>query len=186
MDVVMIMFMIVMMMVMIVRMLVISMIAVRLVLMIMALMLVGLMIVRLIIMGFMAGSLVAMMLVIMRVILVVLIVLVIAIGLRRLRGVERIFDDRALDAVTAATPPRIAVTGTAPMAGAVLAFLFGLAMGALVRLDQRLTISYRNLVIVRMNFAEGEEAVTVAAIFDESGLQRRFYPRHLGEIDIAA
>jgi hypothetical protein len=175
--------------VMIVRVLVISMIAVRLMLMtfmFMTLVLVGVMIVSFMIMAFMTRSLVAMMFGVMRVILVVLVVLVIAIGLWRLRGIELTFDDRALDAVATATPPRIAVTGTAPMAGAVLAFLFGLAMGTLVRLDQRLTISHRNLVIVRMNFAEGKEAVTVAAIFNEGRLQGRFYPRDLGEIDIAA
>jgi hypothetical protein len=59
-------------------------------------------------------------------------------------------------------------------------------MGALVGLDQRLTIGDGDLVIIGMNFAEGEKAVAVAAIFDESGLQRRFYPRDLRQIDIAA
>ncbi len=43
----------------------------------------------------------------------------------------------------------------------------------------------RNAVIVGMNLAEGEEAVPIAAIFDEGGLKRRFYTRDLGEIDIA-
>ena len=64
--------------------------------------------------------------------------------------------------------------------------LLGLAVGALVGLDQRLTIGDRDLVIVGMDFAEGEEAVAIAAIFDEGRLQRRFDPRDLGEIDIAA
>ncbi len=59
-------------------------------------------------------------------------------------------------------------------------------MGAFVRLDQRLTIGDRNLIIVRMDFAEGKEAVAVAAIFDEGGLQRRLYARDLGEVDVAA
>ena len=59
-------------------------------------------------------------------------------------------------------------------------------MGAFVRLDQRLAIGDRNLIIVRVNFAESEKAVTVAAIFDEGGLQRRLYARDLGEVDIAA
>ncbi|OIQ76202.1 hypothetical protein GALL_421240 [mine drainage metagenome] len=44
-------------------------------------------------------------------------------------------------------------------------------MGAFVGFNQRLAIGDRNLVIVRMNFAEGEKAVTVAAVFDESRLQ---------------
>jgi len=104
-------------------------------------------------------------------------------GLRRL---ARIFDDFALDALATAAAARIAVARTAASAGAVLAFLFGLAMGALVGLDQGLTIGDRNLIIVRVDFAEGEEAVAVAAIFDEGRLQRRLYARDLGEIDIAA
>jgi hypothetical protein len=77
------------------------------------------------------------------------------------------------------------VARTAP-AGTVFGFLLGLAMGALVGLDQRLAIGDRDLVIVRMNFAEGEKAVTVAAVFDEGRLQGRFYARDLGEIDVAA
>ena len=36
-----------------------------------------------------------------------------------------------------------------------------------------------------MDFAEGEEAVAVAAILDEGGLQARLYPDHLGEVDVA-
>jgi hypothetical protein len=37
-----------------------------------------------------------------------------------------------------------------------------------------------------MDFAEGEEAMPVAAIFDKGGLQGRLNTRHLGEIDISA
>ena len=59
-------------------------------------------------------------------------------------------------------------------------------MGALVGLDQRLTVGDRNLIIVGMDFAEGEEAMAVAAIFDEGRLQRRLYARDLGEVDVAA
>ena len=43
---------------------------------------------------------------------------------------------------------------------------------ALLLGDQLLPIGHRDLEIVRMNFREGEEAVAVAAIFDEGGLQR--------------
>ena len=73
-----------------------------------------------------------------------------------------------------------------PAVGTVLALFLGLAMGAFVGLDQRLTVGDRDLIIVGMDFAEGQEAVTVAAIFDEGGLQRRLYARDLGEVDIAA
>ena len=96
----------------------------------------------------------------------------------------RCFDDAALHAVAIAAAARIAVARAAAV-GAILRLFFGLAVGAFVRLDQRLAIGDRNLIIVRMNFAEGQKAVAVAAIFDEGGLQRRFYARDLGEIDIS-
>jgi len=70
--------------------------------------------------------------------------------------------------------------------GTVFALFLGLAMGALIGLDQRLTVGDRDLVVVGMDFAEGEEAVPVAAIFNEGGLQRRLYAGDLGEIDVAA
>lgn len=71
-------------------------------------------------------------------------------------------------------------------AGAIFGLFFRFAMGPFVGLDQGLTIGNRNLVIIRMDFAERQKAMPVAAIFDEGSLQRRFDPRDLGEIDIAA
>ena len=61
-------------------------------------------------------------------------------------------------------------------AAAGFGFLFG---------DQRLTVGKGNLVIVGMDFREGEEALAVAAIFDKGGLQRRLDPRHFRQIDVA-
>src|SRR5690606_33494641 len=43
----------------------------------------------------------------------------------------------------------------------------------------------RNLVVVRMDLVEGQEAVAVAAVFDEGGLQAGLYAGDLGEIDVA-
>jgi hypothetical protein len=97
----------------------------------------------------------------------------------------RVLHDLALDALTIATAARIAMART-PAIGAVLVLLFGLAVGAFVRLDQGLAIGNRNLVVVGMDFAEGQKAVTVAAIFDEGGLKGWLYASDLGEIDIAA
>jgi hypothetical protein len=94
------------------------------------------------------------------------------------------FDDATLHAVAIAAAAGIAVARAAAV-GAVLGLFFGFAMGAFVRLDQRLAIGDGDLVIVRMDFAEGQKAVAVAAIFDEGGLQRRLDARHLGEIDIS-
>ena len=95
------------------------------------------------------------------------------------------FDHIALHAVAMATAARIALARTAAI-GTVFAFFLGLAMGALIGLDQRLPVGDRDLVIIGMDFAEGQETVTVAAIFDEGGLQRRFDPGDFGEIDITA
>ena len=111
------------------------------------------------------------------------------IGLGRLGGIlAGVLDDVALDTVTMPAAARIAVARAATVAvgGAVLALFLGLAMGSLVGLDQRLTVGDRDLIVVRVDFAERQEAVAVAAIFDERRLQRRFYARDLGEVDIAA
>ena len=94
-------------------------------------------------------------------------------------------DHGALHTVAMTAAARTTMTRTATV-GAVFAFFLGLAMGALVGLDQRLPVGDRDLVVVRMDFAESEEAVPVAAIFDEGGLQGWLYARDLGEIDIAA
>jgi MFS family permease len=107
--------------------------------------------------------------------------------LSRLRRIGAgVLDDLALNAFATATAALIAVTRTAVAAGAIFGFFFGLAMGAFVRLDQRLAIGDRNLIIVRMDFAEGEKAVTVATILDEGSLQGWFYARDFGKVDIAA
>ena len=54
-----------------------------------------------------------------------------------------------------------------------------------LHLDQALPVGDRDLIVVRMDFAEGEEAVPIAAVFDERGLQAGLYPDDLGEIDVA-
>ena len=109
--------------------------------------------------------------------------------LMRLVGLDLIracaLDHVAADAVAVAAAARGAVARTAAI-GAVFRLFFGLAMRAFVGFDQRLAVRDRNLVVVGMDFAEGQEAVAVAAIFNEGRLQRRFYPRNLGEIDVAA
>ena len=77
----------------------------------------------------------------------------------------------------------------APMAAAAsfairLFVLFALRQGFLF--EQRLSIGDRNLIIVRMNFGEGEKTVAIAAIVDERRLEGRLDASDLGEIDIAA
>ena len=79
-------------------------------------------------------------------------------------------DDAALDAVAIAAAARIAVARAAAV-GAVFGLFFGFAMGAFVCFDQRLTVGDRDLVVVGMDFAEGQEAMAVAAILDKGRLQ---------------
>ena len=74
----------------------------------------------------------------------------------------------------------------APAAGAPFGFRLGVAVGALFLVDQRLPVGDRDLVVVGMDFGEGEEAMAVAAVIDEGRLQRRLDPRNLGQIDVAA
>jgi hypothetical protein len=59
-------------------------------------------------------------------------------------------------------------------------------MSALFFGDQRLPVGDRNLIVVRVNFAEGQEAVAVAAVIDEGRLQRRFDAGDFCEIDVTA
>jgi hypothetical protein len=94
-------------------------------------------------------------------------------------------DHGALHAIAMTAAARIAMARAAAV-GTVFGLFLGLAMGALIGFDQRLPVGNRDLIIVGMDFAEGEEAVPVAAIFDEGGLQRRLNARNLGEVDVAA
>jgi hypothetical protein len=74
----------------------------------------------------------------------------------------------------------------AAAAGAPVRLVLGLAMRALLVGDQRLPVGDRDLIVIRMDFGERQKAVAVAAVVDEGGLQRRLYPRDLGEVDVAA
>jgi hypothetical protein len=106
---------------------------------------------------------------------------------RRRRIGACVLDDLALDPFATAAAALVAVARTAAtVAGTILALFLGFAMGAFVGLDQGLTVGNRDLIIIGVDFAEGQEAVAVAAILDEGRLQRRLYARDLGEIDVAA
>ncbi|MGY4313216.1 hypothetical protein ACVWW1_002519 [Bradyrhizobium sp. JR3.5] len=109
----------------------------------------------------------------------------VSLGCRQRLRVACTLDHLALDAVAMAAAAGIAMARPAAMA-AVLVLFLGLTMGALVGFDQRLTIGDRDLIVVGMDFAEGQEAVPVAAILDEGSLQRRLYARNLGEVNVAA
>ena len=50
----------------------------------------------------------------------------------------------------------------------------------------RVAVGGRDLVVVGVDFVEGQEAVAVAAVLDEGGLKAGLYAGDLGEVDIAA
>ena len=77
------------------------------------------------------------------------------------------------------------VAATVP-ARAPVDFVVGGALGALLFVDQRLPVGDRDLIVVGVDFAERQEAVAIAAVVDERGLQRRLDARHLRQIDVAA
>jgi hypothetical protein len=129
-------------------------------------------------MSFMGMSFVNMSLAVVMRLMIVRLVAVAVIGAGAL-------DHAALHAVTLAATARVAVAWAAAV-GTIFGFFLGLAMGALIGFDQRLTVGDRDLIIVGMDFAKGQEAMAVAAIFDEGRLQRRLYARDLGEIDVSA
>ena len=70
--------------------------------------------------------------------------------------------------------------------GARVGFGFGLGFRLGLFAQQRLPVGDRDLVVVGMDFAEGQEAVTIAAVVDEGRLQGGLNARHFGEIDVAA
>jgi hypothetical protein len=59
----------------------------------------------------------------------------------------------------------------------------GLVLGAgfgFLHIQQALPIRHGDLVVIRMDFAKGQEAVAIAAIFHKGRLQAGFYPHHFG------
>ena len=61
----------------------------------------------------------------------------------------------------------------------------GFGVQALLLGDQPFAVGDRDLIVVGMDFREGQEAVAVAAILHERRLQRRLDADDLGEIDVA-
>jgi hypothetical protein len=97
----------------------------------------------------------------------------------------RLFDRIARHHIAMATRGAVPVAAR-PAATTVIEFGVRVAVRALFFLDQRLPVGDRDLIIVRVDFAERQEAMAIAAVINEGRLQRRFYPCDLGEIDVAA
>jgi hypothetical protein len=91
-----------------------------------------------------------------------------------------------------AAPSTIAPTTTFTVASAIPAVVAALAVMVVIGVQrllrlahQRFAVGDRDPVIVGVDFAERQETVAVAAVLDEACLERRFDPRHLGEIDVS-
>ena len=99
---------------------------------------------------------------------------------------RRLFGGHRLAALDVAPASGAAAAMAAAPARAVVGFIIGVALGARFLGEQCLPVGDRDLIVVRVDFGEGQEAVAVAAVIDEGRLQRRFDPGDLGEIDVTA
>ena len=97
-------------------------------------------------------------------------------------GVVKILLFRARLALLIVARPRTLGQGFgAPVGGG-----FKLGFGGRFFIDQGLPVSDRDLVVIWMDFIEGQEAVAIAAVVNEGGLERGLHPGDFSEIDIAA
>jgi hypothetical protein len=115
-------------------------------------------------------------------------VLVASIALDRF-AVERLALDDVAGAlgrslVWTVVPASSARSSATSASGPTVRFGLGVAMGALLFVDEGLPVGNRDLIVIGMDFAERQEAVAVSAVVDEGGLQRGFDARYLGEIDV--
>ena len=84
----------------------------------------------------------------------------------------------------------LALSGPA-LIGFGLAFILGVFLVALAGgigplfSQQGFAVGDGDLVIIGVNFRKCQKPVPVAAVIDKGRLQRRFNPRHFGQIDIA-
>ena len=89
---------------------------------------------------------------------------------------------RAFGAFVAA-PATVAAVARPALGGALLGL--GLLGGGAVLLDQRAAVGRGDLVVIRVDLGEGQEAVTVPAVIHEGRLQRGLDPRDLGQVDVS-
>jgi hypothetical protein len=85
----------------------------------------------------------------------------------------------------AGTSPRPIATAIAVAAATATPALFFLFRILDILAHQGFAVGDRDAIVIGMDFAEGQEAMAVAAILNKSGLQGRFDPGYLSEIDIA-
>jgi len=73
-------------------------------------------------------------------------------------------------------------SGIGPAAPVIL-FILRTGKGTLF-VQQRFAISHRDLIVIRVDFGKGKEAMAISAIVHKGRLQRGLHPRHLGQVDI--
>ena len=88
------------------------------------------------------------------------IMFVMFVGARRFAVDRVVVAARGARLIVPAMPPRTPV-----------GLVFRGALRAALFVDERLPVGDRDLIVVGMDFAEGEEAVTVAAVIDKGRLQ---------------
>src|SRR5262245_10032884 len=93
------------------------------------------------------------------------------IGFGDLRGLDRLAGNYLVGAFRAALTVSAPAAVTAVAAAPVVGFGPSRPVHALLFLEQRLPVGNGDLIVVRMNFREGEEAVAIAAVVDEGRLQ---------------
>ena len=119
-------------------------------------------------------------------------VFVVVLEFRNRNDLDRVCAGRGggIAAPLAVMPP--AAAAPAPAAPSGRGLVFGCLRGERAALlgglflEQRLAVRDWNLVIVGVNFSKSQEAVAIASVIDEGRLQRRFYARHFGKINIAS
>ena len=73
-----------------------------------------------------------------------------------------------------------------PAASLAAGFLLLLPLRLGLLLEERLAVSNRDLIVIRMNLGEREKSMAIPAIVNEGGLKRRLHACDFSEIDITS
>jgi hypothetical protein len=139
-------------------------------------------VVRVIMVMMLVMSMVVIMMVVMMIIMMLVFMMIFVVIVMRAFG-EDAFTRLAF-AGLAFAGLRGGSLGFAARAAARLTFFFFPLVTFLLG-DQPFTVGDGDLIVVGVNFAEGEEPMAVPTVIDEGGLQRRFDADDFGEVDVA-
>ena len=102
--------------------------------------------------------------------------------LRSSSDYHAVVADRPLLGAIGMPTPR---TSAAPLLLRTVLFFFGLTMRPAFLLKESNTVGDRDLVIVGMDFGKSQKTVPIAAVVNESGLERGLHAGDFGEVNIA-